>query len=217
MKSLLLATVLSLGLVGAAVAANVATFAQVSNSNTVTATVNGADTQTTLTATDAVINISQLISGAPPAGAFFSLNATSIDPATNVLGAAIQHFAGKFCLTTATGCGGTNILSGTFTDAAFGALSGPGLTVNVNEPPDLLVLTSDVIPASELIAPDALSLGFTNVSPALAIIGSTIAPFDASFAGTVSASAAVPEPTTLGVLGVGLVALGLVRRRDRPV
>lgn len=216
MKSILLATVLSLGLVGAAEAANVTTFAQTSNSNTITATVNGADTQTTLTASDAAINISQLISGAPPATAYFSLNATSIDPAVSFLGAAIQHFSGTFCLTTAVGCGGVNILSGVFQDAAFGALSGPGLTINANEPPDLLVLTSDIIPASTLQAPDALSLGFTNVSPALAIIGSTIAPFDASFAGTVSASS-VPEPATLGVLGVGLVALGLVRRRDRPV
>ena len=215
MKSILLAAVLSLGLVGAAAAANVATFAQTSNSNTVTATVNGADTQTTLTASDAAINISQLISGAPPAGAFFSLNATSIDSAVSFLGAAIQHFAGTFCLTTAAGCGGVNILSGVFTDAAFGAISGPGLTINVNEPPDALVLSSDIIPASELLAPDALSLGFTNVSPALAIIGSTIAPFDASFAGTVSAS--VPEPATFGMMGVGLVALGLVRRRDRRV
>lgn len=197
-------------------AANISAFAQTSGSNTLTATVNGADTQTTLTVNSATIDISQLISGGAPLSAFFSLNATSIDAATTVGGAVLQHYDGSFCLTSGAGCSGTNILSGNFTDAAFGALGGPGLVVNANDPPDTLTLTSDVIAAADLVPPSALSLGFTNIIPDLAIIGSTIAPLTASFAGTVSASVAeVNEPATLGILGLGLLAAFGLSRKSR--
>ena len=54
------------------------------------------------------------------------------------------------------------ILSGVFSDAAFGALGGPGLVVNANNPPDSLTLTSDIIPPSDLVPPSSFSLAFTN-------------------------------------------------------
>jgi hypothetical protein len=195
-------------------AANLITFSQTSNTNEVTATTNLADTQTTLTVNDALVAIGQLITGPPPPTAFFDLNATSIDATTTILSAVIQHYSGSFCISTATGCGGTDVLSGTFSDAAFGALDGPGLVVNVNDPPDTLALSSSLIPASDLLAPSSFGLTFTNVSPVLAIAGTTLAPFSATFAGDASATP-IPEPSTLAVMGLGLLGLVASRRPRR--
>jgi hypothetical protein len=215
----LLATAI-LGLGGAlhlAHAANLAVFGQTSHSNTLVATTNGANTQTTLTIDNAAIDISQLISGAPPVTTFFDLHATSNDAAVPFLGAVIQHYDGSFCLTSAINCGGVNVLSGQFSDAAFGAIGGPGLVINVNNPPDTLTLTSDIIPATDLAAPNALSLGFTNIpDPGLHIVGTTIAPLTASFAGTVSAQTVpVSEPGSLAVFGGALVLMAGVLRLPR--
>lgn len=213
MRKLLLTACALAGIAGSAHAGNIAAFSQTSAGNTVHATVNGTDTVTTLAITNASISIGQFAVGIPPASDL-TLLATSTDAAVPVGSAVIQHYSGSFCITTGPGCSGVNVLSGTFTDAAFGAVGGPGLAVNVNNPPDTLNLTSSIIPASDLDAPNALSLGFTNLSPKLALVGSTLAPFSASFAGTVSGSRApVPEPAAIAVFGMGLTGLLFARKR----
>lgn len=216
---LLSTSAIGFGLTSPAEATQITAFGQTSGSNTVDATVNAADTVTTISITDALVNLTQLLVPGPMTGLDFDMTATSIDAVTMV-GATglLQHYNGTFCIATGPGCTGTDVLSGSFTDAAFGAGGGPGLVVNVNNPPDTLSLSSAIIPASDLIAPNAFSVGFSNLTPGLGTIGTTIAPFTASFAGTVSASVrAIPEPSSIGFAFVSLALAGLLwfRRRFR--
>jgi hypothetical protein len=160
---------------------------------------------------NASTSITTGLSGIIP-NALFNLAATSVSAATQIGSQVIQLYSGSFCFTSLNGCTGVNYISGVFTDAAFGALGGPGLTVNANNPPDSLTLTSDVVASNRLQPPSAFNLDFADLLPLLHINGTTIAAFTADFAGNISAST-VPEPFSLAILGVGMLGLGIVRRR----
>jgi MYXO-CTERM domain-containing protein len=213
MKKLLYATAGLLALATVPANATLLTgFSQESLNNTVVATDNGTVTNISVAAGTLVTLGGGLFN---VAGASFELSATSIDAAVNISGEIVQHYSGSFCVSSVSGCGG-NFLSGTFTDAAFGAAGGPGLTVQVSNPPESLVLTSNVIPAGELLPPSSFNLTFVNFSAPLAIDGSTIGAFDASFTGDVSSNAvAASEPASLGILGLGLLGIGMVAHRRR--
>lgn len=210
MKSLALAaTAIALALATPASATVVLNFGQISGLNTITGTTNLGNTATTISGADVGINITQDLGGfiGP---ALFNLSATSTDAAVPLGSAVVQHYSGSFQITAGAGGTGTNYLSGNFTDAVFGA--GASLVLSVGSPPDSITVTSDQVPAFDLGPPTAISLSFTNVSPGVSITGTTLSDFTAAVSGNFSATPVV-EPTSLAVLGLGLTALGFIKRR----
>jgi len=209
---------LTLGVVfGAICSANAApilSFGQVGNVNLITGTRTG--NTTSLNADDATITISQILSANPvPLNAFLTFDFDSTSPASVFMGQITQNFSGTFCITSAIDCGGTNYLSGSLIDIAFGANA--AFNLNASTPPAAnVIFTSDVISAADLGLDRGAGFSFANVTPLLHITNNTIDSFTSSVSGTFSANIGeVAEPETFALLMMGLVAVGLARRRRK--
>ncbi len=217
---------LFLGLPGAR-AELILNFGQTSNSNTLTATTNGvqaANGGTQLSAVGVEVFITQI--GAPlttPITAYLNLSASSVTDVSGSISHLEQDFDGTFSITKNANGTGTDYLSGSFVGGAntgpsgatvFG--SGSSLTLSASSPNGIPFFQSDVI---STLVPTAISMGFSNVTPAATETTDgtqTLAGFTAGISGNFSA---VPEPASVIMLGIGVSVVGFasVRRRARRV
>ncbi len=194
------------------------------NSGSITATETGG-TSTTITTTGGAqsVTITLLNGAAASISAYLNLTATSVGPAVVFQNSLYQNFNGSFTITANANGSGVNYLSGTFTNVAFdsklsGLNGGTGATLSADDPTAKFVFTSSVI--TNLAAPSTASFTFSDVNPALHLVGSTISSFKASGSATFSAnpggSSISPEPSTFAVAGLGALAMigyGLRRRK----
>ena len=202
-----LSLVLSVSSVQSVQAATILVFGQSTGLNLFTG--NETAGTTVLDANSIPVTITTLNEVGVSLPALFSLDATSTGAAVNVFGNAwVQPYSGTFSVLSG---GGFNFLSGVFSGIQLGIVGGQSLTFGSAQPPLSLTFTSDVV-GMPLDDPTAFSLSLTNVNPSVQIVNNSFADFDSNVSGT--ASAVVPEPTSLILLGTGLL-LGVRRFRSR--
>jgi len=192
------------------------TFGQAEDGPTITGTAIAG--VTTINGTNIPVTVSQIDAALlTPLAAYLTLDATSTGAVVSVGNSLLQSYAGSFSITSGMDATGTNYLSGDFTDSVFGA--GAALTLSASEPWNTVSFTSDVIANLESIR--ALSFSFADVTPLAHVEDETLASFQSSVAGTLSASIGddgpdeLPEPMTMSLLGLGLLGSAVASRRRR--
>jgi hypothetical protein len=144
------------------------------------------------------------------------VNFVSVGPATSVGSLNVQPFTGIIEITGGIGGTGPNFLTVAFTNSAApgfmtGLSGGDQVSVNVNNPPQTVVFTSDFAP---LAVPLSVTLGFSNVEPAVHLVNNSFASFTGQNTGTFGATI-IPEPASLSLACTGLVFVSLAIRYAR--
>lgn len=158
----------------AAKAAVILTFGQISPLNTISAAPNAGDTQTTITGSNVVVTVTEIFGANPPVASLLNLTATSSGAATTSGGFTTQPYSGNFIISSGLNGTGIDYLSGTFSDAVFGAGTALTLAASNANPGETVDFSSSFLPLADLGNPEAISLSFSNVTPPVGIVGTTL-------------------------------------------
>jgi hypothetical protein len=207
-------------------------FAQINPNDVVTATVSGSTTTLSTNSAGAagsipvrITNIGGTLLGTPIDAFETFTNVTSTGTATTTAGRVEQLYSGTIAITSTAGGGGGNFLTATFQNAVLSGLLGGGSASLVgSRPPQSLTFTSNFAAIVPLIAgnpPENFAISFSNLTPPLAVTGSTIAGFTAQNSGTFATGtdvAPIPEPSGIVMAGMAMIAglggLGWRRRQS---
>ena len=180
---------------------------------------NGTTSMSTDTTVDITAIAGPLSTTVPITDATYTMSAHSTGPASTavLLGTTFifQRFSGTYEI-SAPECG-TDCLSGSFVDLVSGAVGGFALTLSATQPPTSAVtMTSDTIPASDLLFPEAIALSKTALTKPVTFdcsspLGCTLGSTSANVSGTFSAG--VPELGTWAMMLLGFAGLGFAGYR----
>ena len=215
-------------------AGTVLQFAQVSASDTVTASDNGLGMTTLATTGTSHGGMGQSIyvqitnflgtteTNLHAYETFVNVQSVSVAGTDSFSGNIEQKFSGTIEFTSGVNGAGNNYLTAVFTSFTLspilgGAPGGSEAGLTAAQPPDTLTLTSQY---GTILPSTAMIIGFSNVYQPLAIAGDgSLASFTAQNAGTFSGQS-VPEPNSLLMgsvaVAIGAIAYGKKWRRAEP-
>ncbi len=178
-----------------------------------TATRSGSTTS--LSAVNIPVSITDLDGSATSIPAYFDLSATNVTAAFVIFGDVLEKFQGTFSIYSGPGLTATNYLSGSFSDTVLASGTSASLDASTVGGSLGLSFTSGVLTALE--PPRGMSLSFTDVSSGSSVADGTLNSFKSNVAGNFSG--AVPEPSSVIMLGAGVGVFGIVssRRRTRRI
>ena len=225
LRRLLITIILVVGLPGLALAAELATWAEISTEGNDFILTENASSESWTATTSITFNFSTLLDTGVPQGtdATLTLNASTTGDAYNNGGPGgtdgESGFTGTFTIISSWG---TNLLSGNF---SFGSLSGTdGGNAMTFQSADssyhltAVTFTSDYLNFNYYTETLALSWSMSNLKPVLSITDDFLTSNNSAGSGNFSADPLPPvvaEPETLLLSGAALLSIGLFLRKQK--